>query len=265
MYSVEVPVIINWALRSFYRVGLWHRGDEATVCETIIKLFYSIYHVLFPLSLFARAFSTDKDESIFLTEMGLVFSVLTFKLFHIIWGKREICTFVDRIGVYSLDDFDQFTLANGTMQSFNKITKFFIFIIYLTNTLAVLIVPFLGSEKKLFFNIAFPLDFSSNEFAFWLAFVFLSSEIILSCIAFLFSAFTWYLMITCTLKYEVLGLYIKNIGVRKAVYKSKAEKENLFLQDLITACNSYTDIKRYQKVTIMTTWIKNFHFLLPDQ
>lgn len=247
MYTIKVPRIINLIIGSFYRLGLWHRENETTISATLMKLFYSIYHLLFPLSLFVNGSNiTNKDESIFLIEMGFVFAVLSLKLLYIIWGKAEILQLVDRIGVYSLADSGQFTLADDTLKSFNKITKLFICIIYVTNILATLIVPFVGSKKKLFFDIAFPLDHKNDEFAFWLAFVFLSSEIFVSVIAFLFSAFTWYLMISCSLRYEILGLQIRNMGVRKTANLTKAEKEDLYLQDLITAVKSYKSIKGYQ-------------------
>lgn len=249
MYPVEIPEIIQLSFEAFYRVGLWHRRDVTIMNATAMKLLYSIYHALFPLSLFARAFTTDKDESIFLIEMGFVFAVLSLKFSYIIWNKNEIIGLVDRIGVYSLDDREQFALANGRMLIFNKVSKLFVVIIYVTNTLAGLIVPFIGHEKKLFFNIAFPLDWTKNELAFWLAFVFLSTEMFLSCVAFLFSVLTWYLMISGCLKYEILGLHIVNMGVnRKRVNDSKAEKENLFLQDLMVAVDSYAYVKRYQYV-----------------
>lgn len=247
MYAVNVPEIIHLIIKAFYRTGLWHLGDEVTVGMMLTKLFFSIYHVLLPLSLFVRAYTTDKsDESIFMIEMGFVFSVLTIKLLYIIWRKKEIVALVNRFGVYSLDNLEQFAMADDKMQSFNKITKFFIVVIYLTNLVAVPVFPFIGSDKKLFYDIAFPLDWRNNDFAFWMAFMFLNTELLLSIVAFLFSALTWYLMISCTIKYEILGMFLINMGIRNNTsIKSASDKRNAFLQDLVVAVNSFSQVKGY--------------------
>lgn len=254
MYSVEVPKAINLIFESLYRLGLWHRQDPPTAKGTRIKLFYSIYYFFFPATLFTAALTTDdKDEFIFLLQVGTAAVVLFLKLFYLTWSKREILQLTNRIGVYSLEDCEQFALANKKLQSLNKMTKILILIIYSTDISCAFILPFIGSKKTLFVNIAFPLDWRNDELAFWVAFVFLTLEIFISCVAFLLSVLSWYLMISCALRYQILGLQIINLGVRRTSNKlttSRTMKEKLFRQDLITAIHSYADIKEYINVTI---------------
>lgn len=246
MYSVKVPETINLIMGSFHRVGFWHREDVPTLIQKLTKFSYFIYHLLFSLSIFTRTWTTDNvDESIFLFQMGLAVAVLSVKLFYIMWRKNEILKIVDQVGLYTSEDCERITFLNDKLQTFNKVTKILIFIIFLNNASASFIVPFVGNEKKLFLNIAFPLDWRNGGTAFWLAHAFLTSELLISCISFLCSVFTWYLMIGCALRCELLGHKIMNMGMQKANNKlTKVEKENLFRRDLNVATVSFRQIRR---------------------
>lgn len=248
MYAVEVPGVINFIKKSFYRLGFWDRENSATVEGTRLKLCFSIYYFVFPISLLVGAFATnDEDEFIFLLELTTSAIVLSVKLFYLIWRKRELLALIDRICVFRTDDKEQFTAADTKLQSFNKIAKILISIICFNCFFIAIITPFLGSERKLFFNIAFPLDRKNGGFGFWLAFTFLSFEIFISDIAFMFSVFTWYLMIYCDLNYEMLGHRLINLGACNEVKKREilqVEKGYFFRRDLTNAIQSFAAIKQ---------------------
>lgn len=253
MYRVEVHKTINQFMELFYRLGFWHCGDDPTVKETRMKQFYSIYYFLFPISLMAGAIKSDnKNESIFLVEIAILAAVMSVKMFYIIWNKREIIDLLHTIGIYSIEDHKDFGLVNHKLKSFMKFVTVLLCGIFICGACVVLVVPFLGNEKKLYFNVGFPLDYKNNEVAYWVAFTFFSTEIILSDIAFLFTIMIWYLMLNCGLKYEILGNQMQNMGVIKTVAPtgnkriiSDSEKQNLFQRDLMVAITCHQDIRKY--------------------
>lgn len=253
MFRVQVHKRINQMMELFYRLGLWHRGDEATGVETGIKLFYSIFHSLYTMSIMAGAITTDNsDESIFLVLCAILMGVMSFKLSCIIWRKKQILELLHRICIYSIVDQEDFTLVDDQVKSFMKFGTFFISFSYFAAICAVLVVPFLGSEKTLFVNLGLPLDWKNNELHYWIAFTFATFGMFLSSITLLFSLIIWYLMVHCALKYNVLGNYIRKMGVigtvgAKGNQRRMPEevKQNLFQQDLITVINSHQDIKKY--------------------
>lgn len=150
MYSIEIPKEINYIISLFYRMGLWHRGDKATVGETRMKIFYCFYNLLLLISLMVGAATTgSKEESILLTEAVMVVTVLTIKLFYIIWKKDEIIEILTCICVYSIEDRVQFTIVNDQFKRFMKLC--FVWIIFtLIGSHAAAILPIFGNKKKLF-------------------------------------------------------------------------------------------------------------------
>lgn len=242
MYSVQLDKRINQIISLFYRFGLWHRGDEATVRESRLKLFYSCYYFLFPISLVTGAFSSDNpDDFVFLLEVAIGTTVLAVKILYIIWRKEQILELLNRICVYSVEDHEGLTIVNNKLKMLMKFVAIFIPFVWFTGVCCVLVAPFLGSERSLFFNIAFPLDWKNNEIAYWITFVFLVTQVILSLILSLFGVIIWYIMINCSLRYDILGHQIKNMGVLKEVEETAnkrkvldSEKENTFLCDLIS-------------------------------
>lgn len=242
MYSVKVPKIINLIIETFYRVGVWHSNDFATVREVLMKLFYFIYYLLSPISILAVVFKTENHENfIYHVEIGLFAIVHSMKFFHIIWRKEEIVALIERIGVYSIDDRERYAIVFKKMENFNKIARTSILITCTGTVFSSLIAPFLGTERKFFFDFAFPLDYKNNEFAFWLAFIFIISEILFSLVVFLFTVLTWFLMISCALRYEILGHQIKNMGIGPKT--TKAKKDRLFHKELVAVIKSHLHLK----------------------
>lgn len=97
-------------------------------------------------------------------------------------------------------------------------------------------------------TIGFPLDYQNDEFAFWIAFVFLNTQAALSAILMMFSVSVWYLMANCGWRYEALGHQIKKMGNEMSVVVydledereiTDAEKDNKFAKDLLKAVTSH--------------------------
>lgn len=66
------------------------------------------------------------------------------------------------IGVYSIDDREEFKLVNDKMRRFIKFVTILFFNTF-TACYVTVVAPFFGKEKKLFYNIGFTLDWKNNE------------------------------------------------------------------------------------------------------
>lgn len=242
MYFIEIPKEINYMMSLFYYVGLWHCGDKATVSETRIKFFFCFYYLLFPISLVAGAIASDnQDEKIFLAEATIASVVLYVKITYVIWKKGRVLDMINHIGVYSMQNYEEFTLVKNKTKRFMKFLTFF-FVITSAAGYVALFAPTLGKEKILLFNIGFPLDWKNSETAYWIAITFIFTQINIAYIGILFSILIWYLMINCALRYKLVGRKIVNMGeiseANEITNKRKItdeERNNVFLRDLILA------------------------------
>lgn len=148
-------------------------------------------------------------------EAALLLTILLIKLLYIIWKKKQILRLLRAIGVYSIEDQEEFLLVNHNLKILMKFVTVFLSLTYFASFRCLLILPFLASEKRLFPNIGFPLNWENNEVSYWVAFTFVFTEGTLSSLTILFSIIMWYLMFNCALKYEILGYQIKKMGVRR--------------------------------------------------
>lgn len=239
----------------FYGIGLWHHGNDATVKETRLKLFYSAYFLLFPSSILGGAITSDNsDEIIFLSQTAIITSVLFINLMYTIWRKSEIIELLHQMCVYSLDDQQAFNKINKKLNKIMKYITIFFVATSVIGMITALVAPFVGNEKILFFNVAFPLDWKNNEIAYWIAFGFVSTEIFLTIIAILTTAIKYCLMLSCAIKYDILEHQLRNLGEIKKDDAAKSqrkisqiEKNNLFVRDLIAGIQSYEAINQYFK------------------
>lgn len=127
MFRIEVHQNVRRMISLFYGFGVWHRRDEETVGKRSFKLFCSLYHCLFPLSLAAGIMATDnQSERIFSIEVTVVTSVLQLKLWYIIWKREEILQQLNRICDYGIDDRQTFNAINGKLANFMKFVRVFL-------------------------------------------------------------------------------------------------------------------------------------------
>lgn len=251
MYQVKLPQVINKIMECYYRVGYWHRGDDATARETLIKLFYSIYYLLFLISVIVGALTcVDPDESVFLGEASLLAFVLEVKLLHIVWRKRQIVEFLHQIGVLTIADEEQFNIVNGKVAAFMKFIIILTGFTFFGSVCCAIGIPIIGSERKQVINIGFPFDWRTSEIVFWLEFAFISSGFIISFFTFLFSVIMWYLLFVCALKYDVLANRFRNIQKSRRAECiifderkiSETIEEKLFVRDLIDGIDTHMEL-----------------------
>lgn len=254
MSQIEVHKNIVRITEFFYRVGIWNRQDVETIGQKRLKLFYFVYYFLYPLSFTAGAVASDnEDEKILMVQSSIMSVVLLLKLWYLIWRKNEILELLDRICDYCIDDRETVKVVNDKLDIFMKFITVFLSVAYFSITSVSFVAPFIGEERKLFLPIGFPLDWRNNEFAYWMAVMFIGSEMIISSFLFLFSVIVWYLIANCSWRYDVLGEKITEMGKRrKEVYESaverpisNTERDNLYHRDLVSAITSHSHLKEY--------------------
>lgn len=248
MYSVELGKAINYFISFLYFIGLWSRCSKFGM-----PLFYSVDYVLYLVGIVAVAFLTDSnDEIIFQTEMSIVVIVATFKFWFLIWRKEDVMGILERTCKFSVQDRDSFMMVEKKRKTITDVAVVVFVILHVAVIFATIVVPFFGSERQIFFKVAFPLDWKNDLLAFWLVSGFVFTGVCLSLYSIVMSIFIWYSMVNCALRYEVLGNDLRNMGKIKSQEESEDQREMsarakraLFQQDLINAIDNHQIIRKY--------------------
>lgn len=91
---------------------------------------------------------------------------------------------------------------------------FFIYVILIAAGI-IIGTSLIGNERRLFVDIGFPLNYKDSEVAYWVAYVFLSTEIVVHLMYVFCSLLMWYLLFSCSLRYKELGGRLKIICAGK--------------------------------------------------
>lgn len=251
MYSsIQIDKFFSQIISLLYGVGFWHRGNKATIWELIVKWFHCIYFSLFVVSLAIGATRRDNgDEGIFLMEITVVVSVLTLKLCALVWKQKQILILLDCIGVFSIKYDKDVTIFNDKVERFMKFVKVFLIAFGVALFFEVAVAPFLNNKNTLFFEISFPLDWKHDDVAFWIANIFLFTEVGLCLAPLLFAITVWYIMLICSLRYDILGSELRNMG-RTNEDESLAERSNeewheVFSEDLKSSIYRHLRLRGY--------------------
>ncbi|XP_037039747.1 odorant receptor Or2-like [Bradysia coprophila] len=244
MHSTRIHKVIDQMI-SFYRdIGLWHGEDRPSIGQFGRKLCYCIYYLLFIISLWTGATTVETvDESIFIAQISIVASVLNIKIWMLLWKQKQIMGLLNQICVFSIRNDEDFAFFNDKVEKFIKFAIAFA-CATVVGTLGCSIVPFVGNQKSLILDIAFPLDWKNSEIGFWLAYIFFVSSLIVTFPAMAFSVLIWYLLLHCTIRYHVLGMDITNLG-RITVKEKMTEKKRqaIFYQDLVALIEAHLHLR----------------------
>lgn len=251
MYRVEVYSRIKKMETIFQRFGWWDCKDGNTCIKQMRFFFFALY-ICCPASMVAGALITnDRGESVSLISVGIASFVHVLRFFCIIWRKNEILGFIHQLDSLSTDDQDELNRINKKLEYFFKFVKSWIILVWLG------LYAFLAAtvmEKKLPFNIGFPLDYRSSDIGYWTAVVFLAIQILYTTGICLFTITTWYSMLIFSIKYELLGHRMRRLGIRKETNRttkrsetlniSEEEKQNFFKQDLIATIETFQQLPK---------------------
>lgn len=254
MFRIDVHKNIRRIISFFYLMGFWHRQDVKTVGRKISKFFYSIYHCLAPVSMMTAAFTCEHmDDSIFLIKLAIMNVVLVTKFLYIIWRKNETLELFNCICNFSIDDHQTFLMVDNKLKNFMKFVMIFLSTSNICGISFAAVSSFIGTERTLFIPIAFPLDWRNDEFAFWIAYVFIVTEMIIGAVSILFTVIIWYLLAMCSWRFEVLGNQIEKIGKVREEGDEEPRREvlnatmdDLYQADLLKAVLSKNYLNRYR-------------------
>nr|QGW45385.1 odorant receptor 12 [Bradysia odoriphaga] len=244
MHFIKVHNFFGKIIFLLQYIGVWYRGDEATtVRELITKWFYCVYYSLLVVSLAMGAVKSENgDEAIFLIQIAVTISVLAFKLCVLIWKQKQILALFNQISIFSIKYDEDLTMFNDKIESFLKFVKVCLISFAVAVFFEIAVAPFLNSENTLFFAIAFPLDWKQNIITFWIANIFLFTEIGLGVAPLLFAITSWYLMLICSLRYKILQGELRNLGRTSdggRVDASDEASHKAFSQDLKSAIDRH--------------------------
>ncbi len=249
MLRVQLHNLIRRLFFCYYLFGFWHQGDVETSKERRSKILISIYYLLFLISNIAGAVASDnRDDKVFLIEVTIMCIVLLVKLWYIIWRKRETLELLDRICDYNVEDRETFDLVNSKLKKLMKFCAAFFTAVLICGIYLSFFEPLLRTEKKLFVNFGFPLDWKNNDLAYWLANLFFATQMIIVFFGSTFSVITWYLMANCGCSYVVVGQRIRKMGEMRSAVKikiSKTQKDTLYQRHLIETIASHSDLQEY--------------------
>lgn len=246
MYRTEIHPLINKITGIYHRVGLWQQGEVATDRELRVKLFYTTSLLAVFLSASIGAITHEsRDESIYLAEIAILNFVFSFKLLILMWQQRKVEALLNRICVFTVHDDEDFAIFNQRLSPFIKLGNVLCCSSILCAFCEIAIYPFLGSEKALFMEIAFPLNWKESDIAFWIANIFISLGVMLSLAAVSFGLIILYLLRVCSLRYELLGSDMRKAGQRITGKISDREKQQIYLNDLIASIKDHLDLQEY--------------------
>lgn len=257
MYKIEIHPLIYQIINVFDCCGMWERYSRfATVFGVnLIKLIYSVVYGSYVMSIAIGCYSKrdDKDELLLLAVVGVLSGVLLVKQNYVLWKHKEITIFLHELSENSIADENEFIKIDKKINFFMKFVRYYLYMNTLGNSLFMISgLPIFRREKMLPLNIWLPLDWKNNGIHYWIAYSICFTCLILSWLNSLLTVLVWYLMINCSIKYEILGSQLRNIGITRTTNApvaidrgSNGEKQKLLLQDFIELIKSHQHIRKY--------------------
>lgn len=248
MFKIEIHKTYNQITSVFYRFGIWRSNDETYQVVKMFQITYLIFYAMFPVSLAFGAFMSDNlNATIFLADEATATLVVTLKFAYILWKQAEIQSLLHDISSYSIEDQKQFLQIKLKLKNFINFVQFYLWLV-VVGCGFLLCLPLFSNEKKLPFNIHFRLEWSYSEIAYLMAYSYITLALVLSCVCVLLNPIIWYIMLNCSVKYQILGRKFRSMGVRKSATLGPpllVDEKHLFLQDLVESIKSYQDLRKY--------------------
>jgi len=235
----------------FYFIGLWN-GDHFTARRKLAtNLWFIGIYGLFTISTVGGAFQCDDDgESKYLANVSIITFVTTVRSYYLLWKKDEILEFIHTFGAHSIKNNEDFKRVNKKVNKFVQFICFFevMVAVGIVSTI-VLALPIVCNEKRLPLNVYIPFDWKENEVIYWMTYLISSYQMMLSVALALFNFIIWYLMMSCGIKYQLLGNEFREMGfvhgesVRNIIV---ARNQELFLKELLEQIKYHRHLQKYK-------------------
>lgn len=236
-----------------YQTGIWREGNASNLLEKCRKYFFLGYCIIFQIFNDLSAYiSDDVNETIFLTEIGVFYSVITFKQVYLLWKKDEIMSLLnDPITTHSTEYRDTSNYVNGKLKKFLRFLHIYLWMLGITSTfIGMSCFPIFTNERKLPYFISYSFEWTESEIVYWIMYGFVTLAIVYGYLFNLVTIFIWYLMFNYSLAYEVLGNQLRNLGVYQETnekFESCGTKDSdLYHVELIRSINVHRNIFTYE-------------------
>ncbi|XP_037049712.1 odorant receptor 33b-like isoform X2 [Bradysia coprophila] len=261
MHSVNIHKVISRLISVLYRIGFWHHGDKITRTKLGMQTFYSVYYSFFTYTLALGAFKSENvSESIFAAEVSIAVGVLVVKLWVLMRNQKQILNLLDRICVFSIQYGDDFRFFNQKLGKFMTFATAFLCASTMACVIEVIVFPIIyRNERTLIYDIEFPLfDWRKNKIVYWIAYIFLGTELFITLIVLVFSVMVWYIILVCSLRYQVLAREIRKMGSTMeengSLKFSKMEKCDHFVLELEKSIHDHINLRRLiEKLASLTS------------
>lgn len=222
MHKMEINQTFHRMVKLLHHLGVWQNVEESAFGKLGRKTIYLVYFNLFLIFMVSCAYiEDDKNESIFLWQIAIIVVVITIKLYYLLWKKDEILTFLYR----RTECYAEFNEDNKKMKIFMKFVNAYYFmlvvsaLVYVATTL-----PMFSRERELPFFIRFKLTGEYSEIIYWIAYVFLMSNIFFCNVFNLITSIIWYVMLNYGIEYETLGSKFRKLGTNKKIKMQTSKK-----------------------------------------
>lgn len=253
MFKIETNKRINEIITFFHRSGLWQKENVKVFRKVGSKLFYLFFSIFLIVAMFYGAILSDEwSDKIFLTSVALAGVVHLVKVIYLLWKKEQILAFIHEMTSHSIEDHNKFIDIKKKLKKFIDCVLIFVAGLFTGYACVfILSLPVFSSEKLLAVGIWFPLDWKNSNIAFWLANGTLYIFCLVTLLSALLSIIVWYLMLNCSIKYDMLAHQFRNIfEIPKKVSEGVSErpvtvKEHNFLEKIISLINNHQNLQRY--------------------
>lgn len=269
MYKLSIHPTFGRIIALFYEFIFWQNDEVFTLRNKRRKLIYLLNIILFQMLIVICArISDDKSESLFLAQVEISALVMTVKLIFLLWNKDTVLLFLsDSIVTHHISEYAVFVQVNDKLKKFMRYVHVYIATMALAATVLILSpLPIISSDKKLPLFIVYSLDWKFSELIYWIIYSLLALQIVLIFVVNLLTVIIWYVMLNCSIKYQILGEQLMNLDIKTAtcvelekmnsdIELSTVENDgmeniskvecDLFYQDLIKLAESHQNIFEY--------------------
>lgn len=244
MFTITTHKLIDRVIKMLVFFGMWHKATDSIYLKLGKKLINSIVLVSLFASLASGALlSNDMNEKVYLSAATVAAGLLVVKLIYMLLKQREILTFLNGICVHTVADANEFNVVTIKLNNFAR----FIYVNYFSMSMAMFLfaiftLPFFSSERRLPLNIGFPLDWRKSLFAYCLAHSFVIVAVVFALAVTFFTIIYWYIMFNCSIKYQIFGNKLRELGSEMAKNDNRKPK-SIVVEDLIKLIGTHRSIQ----------------------
>ncbi len=244
MFTIEVHKIVNQMISYLYLFGIWQNESHSRFRVWCSRVWYLLAYGYVAIAIALGSMTTDNEnEVVFLAVLAIVAFVLELRLYLFLWRKDEIFGFIRKMGVHSIKDDEEYSHVNDKINNFMKFVSFYEITLFCSVVMmSSSALPFIVSERRLPVSYYFPFDWHGNTFNYVIAYAFVVYGLMLTCYIAITNTIVWYLMMSCGVKYLILGNEFRNIG-SDCMKESVATLEDLFLLELIDLIKKHKELQ----------------------